>query len=114
MMDSRTEQVSEGMVKIEREIETGMEKAKEKVKEEMSSEMKEIKERSGNVVLYGVEESGENDTFYFDATTLVKVSVRFNFPYIQLRYCINQYAASSATIRVSPIFSFNHFIVFYE
>ena len=73
MMDSRTEQVSEGMVKIEREIETGMEKAKEKVKEEMSSEMKEIKERSGNVVLYGVEESGENDAMKRKEEDLAKV-----------------------------------------
>ena len=60
-MDSRTDQVSEGMVKIEREIETGMEKVKEKAKEEITSEMKEIKEKSINIVLYGLEESKEED-----------------------------------------------------
>ena len=51
-LEGKTEQATEGIVRMETEIERGMEKAKE----ELGSELKEREERSANVVLYGVPE----------------------------------------------------------
>ena len=56
-LEGRTEKATEGIVRMETEIERGMEKAKE----EMNAEMKEREERSENVVLYGVPESETED-----------------------------------------------------
>ena len=56
-LEGKTEQATEGIVRMEKGIETEIEKAKE----ELGSELKEREERSENVVLYGIEESGEND-----------------------------------------------------
>ena len=56
-LEGKTEQATEGIVRVEKGIETEIEKAKE----QLGSELKEREERSENVVLYGIEESSEND-----------------------------------------------------
>ena len=49
------------MGNMEKEIKTGMEKAVRDVKGDMDAEMKEREERSANVVMYGVEESQQDN-----------------------------------------------------
>ena len=58
-LEGKTEEASDGLVRMEKELESGMEKAKNEVKEDVSNEMKEQEERNANVVIYGVEESKE-------------------------------------------------------
>ena len=60
-MESRSDQVKEKVVGMEKEIEAGMERTKKEVRDEMETERKEREERSENVVVYGMKESEEED-----------------------------------------------------
>ena len=60
-IENKTDQVKEKMGDMEKEIESGMEKAVRDVKGDMDAEMKEREERSANIVMYGVEESQQDN-----------------------------------------------------
>ena len=60
-IENKSEQVTDKIVGIEREIETGMEKAMQEAKSEVTTEMKEREARSENIVVYGVAESVERE-----------------------------------------------------
>ena len=60
-IENRSEQVTDKIVGMEKEIETGMEQAKKEAKNEMATEMKDREERGSNVVVYGIEESKEQE-----------------------------------------------------
>ena len=60
-MENKNRQVDESVQKMEEEVATGMEKAKEEVKDEMRGEIKEREEKKENIVVYGLEESVEED-----------------------------------------------------
>ena len=60
-MELRATKVKEGLEGVEKEVASGMALAKEEVKKDVSNEMKEREERGVNIVLYGVEESKEED-----------------------------------------------------
>ena len=60
-MESKSDQVKDKMVGMEKEIEAGMERTKKEVRDEMESERKEREERSENVVVYGMNESEEEE-----------------------------------------------------
>ena len=60
-LENKADQVTEGIVRVEKEVETGMEKAKQEVRNEVSGEMKEREERDANVIFYGVAEESEPD-----------------------------------------------------
>ena len=59
-VEVRTEKVKTDLEGMEKEVTNGMEKAKEEVKKEVRTEMKDQEERSENVVIYGLAESGDN------------------------------------------------------
>ena len=61
-IEKKAEKVNNRVVGVEKEVATGMEKAKEEVKKVVQSEMAEQEERGGNVVVYGLEETKEDDT----------------------------------------------------
>ena len=56
-MESKSDQVKDKVVGMEKEIEAGMERTKKEVKNEMESERKEREDRSENIVVYGMKES---------------------------------------------------------
>ena len=60
-LESNADQVKEGIVRVEKEVETGMERAKQEVRNEVSGEMREREERDANVIFYGVTEDDESD-----------------------------------------------------
>ena len=60
-MESRSDQVKDKVVGMEKEIEAGMERTKKEVRDEMETERKEREERSENVVVYGMKESEEEE-----------------------------------------------------
>ena len=60
-IENKTEKVKESLVDVEKEMASGMEKAKEEAKKDMKDEMREMEEKSGNIVVYGLKESAEPD-----------------------------------------------------
>ena len=60
-MEMSTERVNERVVGVEKEVATGMEKAKEEVKKDVKMEMTQREERGCNVVVYGIEETTDDD-----------------------------------------------------
>lgn len=61
-MEMRAEKVNDRVVGVEKEIATGMEKAKEEVKQDVKAEMALEEEKVSNLVLFGKEETKEEDT----------------------------------------------------
>ena len=59
--ETKSNQVTNKIVGMEKEIESGMEKAKKEVKDEVAEELKEREERSENVVIYGLVEADEDE-----------------------------------------------------
>ena len=53
--------VNERVVGVEKEVATGMEKAKEEVKKDVRTEMTQREERGSNVVVYGLDETQDDD-----------------------------------------------------
>lgn len=72
-METKTDQVKEKMIDVEKEIESGMEKAKTEMTQEMAKEMREREGRSENIVLYGVTESKKENKEERDEEDLGKV-----------------------------------------
>ena len=60
-MEMKAEKVNDRVVGVEKEVATGMEKAKEEVKNDVQAEMVHRGERSNNFVIYGLEETKEED-----------------------------------------------------
>ena len=60
-MESKSDQVKDKVVGMEKEIEAGVERAKKEVMNEIESERKEREDRSENLVVYGVKESEAED-----------------------------------------------------
>ena len=60
-IENKMDQVKEKMGDMEKEIELSIEKAVRDVKGDMDAEMKEREERSVNIVMYGVEESQQEN-----------------------------------------------------
>ena len=56
-LEAMLDQVKDGVVKIEREVEIGMEKAKEEVIVGIDAEKKQRDARTNNIVIYGLEET---------------------------------------------------------
>lgn len=56
-METKTDQVKDKVIGVEKEIEAGMEKAKTEMTQEMAKEMREREGRNENIVVYGVTES---------------------------------------------------------
>ena len=61
-LESKSDQVKDKVVGMEKEIEAGMERTKKEVMTEMESERKEREDRSENLVVYGMKESEADDT----------------------------------------------------
>ena len=57
-----TNQVRESVARVEKEVESGMEQAVKEAKEDMTEEMRERDEKATNVVIYGLKESGKEET----------------------------------------------------
>ena len=72
-IEMKAEKVSDRVVGVEKEVATGMEKAKEEVKNDVKTEMALREEKGSNVVLYGVEETKEEDTEQWKAKEKQKV-----------------------------------------
>ena len=72
-IETSTEKVSDRVVGVEKEVASGMEKAKEEVKKVVQSEMADQEERGCNVVVYGLEETKEDDTAQWKAKEQKKV-----------------------------------------
>ena len=60
-IEMKAERVNDRVVGVEKEVATGMEKAKEEVKNDVKSEMAQREERGDRVVVYGLEETKEED-----------------------------------------------------
>lgn len=74
-MEAQSDQVKEKMVDVEKEMEAGMEKAITVISQDMAKEMKEREDRSGNIVVYGMEESKEEKREERDKEDEAKVRV---------------------------------------
>lgn len=72
-IEMSAEKVSERVVGVEKEVATGMEKAKEEVKKDVRTEMTQREERGSNVVVYGLEETKEDDAAQWRAKEQQKV-----------------------------------------
>ena len=72
-MEMSTEKVNERVVGVEKEVATGMEKAKEEVKKDVRTEMTQREERGSNVVVYGLDETVEEDAALWRAKEQTKV-----------------------------------------
>ena len=60
-MEMKAEKVTERVVGVEKEVSTGMEKAMEEVKKDVKTELVAREERGCNVVVYGLDETNEED-----------------------------------------------------
>ena len=72
-IEMSTEKVNERVVGVEKEVATGMEKAKEEVKKDVKSEMTQREERGSNIVIYGLDETVEEDAALWRAKEQTKV-----------------------------------------
>ena len=70
---NKTEQVREGIVRVEKDVEKQMEKTVTEVEEKMKKEMGERNERSENLVVYGLKEAADSTPDQGKADDLVKV-----------------------------------------
>ena len=73
-MEKGAEKVTERVDVVAKEVATGMEKAKQEVKDDVKSEMAEREERSSNIVIYGLEETKEDDVAKWRETENKKVA----------------------------------------
>ena len=61
VMERGAVKVMERVDGVEKEVATGMEKAKEEVKKDVKTEMLQREEQSCNIVIYGLEETMEDE-----------------------------------------------------
>ena len=73
-MEKGAEKVTERVNGVEKEVATGMQKAKEEVKQDVRTEMTQPEEISGNIVIYGLEETKEADSVKWREEEMMKVT----------------------------------------